>query len=130
MANTPHSPFAVRLRQLRQQANLKQEDVAKVLNIHRTAYTKYETDYASPDQAGLRLLAELYHVSIDYLLGGEPDTVTAYVRDDTDAPLYLNVQELTLLQAFRQLPEERRNELVQTCHDEAREQKLKKNTNT
>ena len=42
--------------------------VADKLGVHRTAYTKYETDVAEPSLALLRELAVLLEVSTDALL--------------------------------------------------------------
>ncbi len=119
---TIHSPFACRLRQLRIDANMKQEDVAKLLAIHRTAYTKYETDRAAPDLDGLRTLAKLYNVSLDYLIDGDTTahTPAAVVQDGTAEPLQLDAQELTLVTLFRHLTTEQRSRMVQTVYDEAK----------
>lgn len=127
---TPNEPpvysvFATRLRQLRKQANLKQEDLAQLLMIHRTAYTKYETDRANPDQDGLIKLASTFGVTVDYLLGNdEPNTDAAppLLKDDSDYML-LDVREQTLIAAFRQLPEQSRDKLVQSCCNEAKKAK-------
>ena len=102
MENQVPASFSARLRTLRKTAHLTQEDVAARLNIHRTTYTKYETAKASPDQACLLQLAEMFHVTVDYLLGKEasPDTE---LQDGT-AVLTLNAQEQAMLALFRQLP--------------------------
>ena len=65
------SLFSARLRALRKQAGLTQQAVADRLSIHRTAYTKYETSGVMPDPVGLVLLADLFGVSVDYLMTGE-----------------------------------------------------------
>lgn len=119
-----YSVFATRLRQLRKQANLKQEDLAQMLMIHRTAYTKYETDRANPDQDGLIKLASTFGVTVDYLLGNDskPDTSPSRLKDDSDYML-LDVREQALIAAFRQLPEHSRDQIVQNCCDQAKKQK-------
>lgn len=58
-----------RLRDLREDAEMNQTQVAKYLKMSQTGYSKYETgENDIPTQVLIRL-AELYHVSIDYLLG-------------------------------------------------------------
>lgn len=58
-----------RLRDLRQDADLTQTQVARHLNMSQTGYSKYETgENDIPTQALIRL-AELYGTSVDYLLG-------------------------------------------------------------
>lgn len=57
-----------KLKQLRIQRKLNQEDVAKQLNISTGAYGLYEQDRRSPNHEMLKLLAQFYNVSIDELL--------------------------------------------------------------
>lgn len=53
----------------RMQKNLKQQDVATILNIDRSTISKWESGKSIPDQSLLPQIAELYNVSVDYLLG-------------------------------------------------------------
>lgn len=75
---------------LRQQHKLSQSEVARRLNISVSAF---EAEQISPSLETLVKLANLYHVSTDYLLGVD------YPRDkavlDTSG---LNKQQLTVLQ--------------------------------
>ena len=57
-----------RLRDLREDSDLKQRDLAQMLNIHQTTYSDYELERANIPLAVLHTLADFYHVSIDYLL--------------------------------------------------------------
>lgn len=63
--------FQERLRKLRLEANLTQQQVADKLGITRQAYGYYESEKAKrePDQKSTQKLAELFNVSVDYLLG-------------------------------------------------------------
>ena len=47
---------------------LKQDDVAKYLNLSRTTYTKYETGEIIPTTDSIKKLAALYKLTTDYLL--------------------------------------------------------------
>ena len=49
--------------------DLKQEDVAKILNISQTNYSKYELGKINIPINSLIVLANFYNTSIDYLLG-------------------------------------------------------------
>ena len=58
-----------RLRDLREDADLNQTQVAKYLGMSQTGYSKYETgENDIPTQILIRL-ARFYHTSTDYLLG-------------------------------------------------------------
>ena len=59
----------VRIRELREDHDLRQEDVAKMLNMSQTGYSKYETGENDVPTSVLIALADFYHVTTDYLLG-------------------------------------------------------------
>ena len=94
--------FSERLLYLRKQAHLTQQAVADTLNIHRTSYTKYETGVVTPDHQGLVALAQLFGVTVDYLLGHDA-APTASVADSEGEMMHLSLQEQLLVQIFRQL---------------------------
>lgn len=58
-----------RIRDLRQDHDLTQAQVAQMLGMSQTGYSKYETGENDIPTAVLIRLAEYYHTSIDYLLG-------------------------------------------------------------
>lgn len=58
-----------RLKKLRKERGLLQKDIAQILNITTSAYGYYEQDKRDPDTKTLRILADFYNVSVDYLLG-------------------------------------------------------------
>ena len=58
-----------RLRDLREDKDLTQTDVAKMLSMSQTGYSKYETGENDIPTAVLIKLSRFYQVSIDYLLG-------------------------------------------------------------
>ena len=58
-----------RLRDLREDADLTQTQVAKYLGMSQTGYSKYETGENDIPTQILIALARIYHTSVDYLLG-------------------------------------------------------------
>ena len=58
-----------RLRDLREDRDLNQTEVAKMLGMSQTGYSKYETGENDIPTAVLIKLADFYDTSIDYLLG-------------------------------------------------------------
>ncbi len=58
-----------RIRDLRESNNYRQIDVAKKLNMSQQQYQKYESGNVTPSITILVAIADLYSVSIDYLLG-------------------------------------------------------------
>lgn len=57
------------LKKLREERELKQQQVADFLNIHQVSYSQYENGKREPDITTLKKLASFFDVSIDYLLG-------------------------------------------------------------
>lgn len=57
-----------RLRELRENKDLYQKDIAKYLNMSQTGYSQYETETNDIPTDILKKLSEFYNTSIDYLL--------------------------------------------------------------
>lgn len=58
-----------RIRDLREDHDLKQKEVAKILNCSQQVYSNYELGQRDIPTEILIRLSEFYHVSVDYLLG-------------------------------------------------------------
>ena len=58
-----------RLRDLREDSDKKQEDIASVLNISRQQYQLYESGKRELPMHHFITLAKYYNVSLDYLAG-------------------------------------------------------------
>ena len=57
-----------RLKELREDKDLYQKDIAKVLNMSQTGYSQYETETNDIPTEILKKLANYYNTSIDYIL--------------------------------------------------------------
>ena len=57
-----------RLKDIREDRDLKQSDIAKLLNVSQQTYSRYENDEISIDKDSLIKLANYYNTSVDYLL--------------------------------------------------------------
>ncbi|MFD0619214.1 helix-turn-helix domain-containing protein [Paenibacillus sp. GCM10027629] len=60
-----------RLRQLRLQRKISQEEVARTIGITRSAYSHYEINNRQPVYETLIKLSTFYEVSLDYIVGGD-----------------------------------------------------------
>ena len=63
-----------RIRDLREDADMSQKEVAAYLGMSQTGYSKYETGENDIPTAVLIKLAKLYNASVDYLLGLRDET--------------------------------------------------------
>ena len=61
--------FGERIRILRKEKKLRQEDVAKEIGISFRTYCRYENVEREPTAPTIVALADLFGVSADYLLG-------------------------------------------------------------
>ena len=62
-----------RMKELRKEKNLRQEDIADELDIAITTYCRYELGMRDPTIAVLVRMADYYDVTTDYLLGRSDD---------------------------------------------------------
>lgn len=60
--------FKTRLKDLREDRDLYQKDIAKFLNIKQQQYSRYETDVNEISVTLLKQLANYYNTSTDYIL--------------------------------------------------------------
>lgn len=58
-----------RLKGLREDKDLFQKDIAKILKMSQTGYSQYETETNDIPTAVLKKLAIYYDTNIDYILG-------------------------------------------------------------
>lgn len=58
-----------RLKDLREDKDLLQKDIAKILNMSQTGYSKYEVGTNDIPTQILIKLSNFYNTSVDYILG-------------------------------------------------------------
>ncbi len=58
-----------RLREIREDHDLYQKDIAKILNTTQQYYSEYELGLRIIPLEKINILADYYHTSIDYLVG-------------------------------------------------------------
>lgn len=80
--------LAPRLRQLRLDKHLRQEQVAALIGIDKSTVSAYENDLRQPSCEILVRFANLYRVSVDFLLGRN-DNQTLDVSGLTGAEIAL-----------------------------------------
>ena len=87
--------FPKRLRQLRLEHHMTQADLSELLNRKSSAISKYECGLGQPNLEQLAMLAEIFDVSIDYLIG----VSEIRARDGTA----LTLTEADMLTKYRKL---------------------------
>lgn len=65
--------FGERLKKLREEKELSQEELGKRFNLSQSTIAYYEVNKKQPSQNTLNKMADFFNVSIDYLLGRTDD---------------------------------------------------------
>lgn len=66
--------FAEKLKNIRKQAGMSQEQLAEKIGVSRQAVTKWETNAGIPDMENIMAVSALFDISIDELLSNEKGT--------------------------------------------------------
>lgn len=61
--------FSVRLKAMRKDLKETQDDIAKLLGVRRTTVGEYERGNIRPPMDKMKILADHFEVSVDYLMG-------------------------------------------------------------
>ncbi|NKC11837.1 MAG: helix-turn-helix domain-containing protein [Gammaproteobacteria bacterium] len=91
-ADSKRSRIAARLKEARKLAGLSQGNIAKMLGLHRPSVSEIEAGNRRVSSDELSRLAEIYDVSVAWLLGEAPD-----VLDASDPRIELAARELSKL---------------------------------
>lgn len=113
-----------RLRDIRVEHNLKQEDIAKVLGLDRSAYSGYETGRSKISVKNLCKLSDIYNVTLGQLVGRSEESEIVKVRvsnvsNAVDPIAMLERDEQLLLMYFRLADEEKKNAMFEFLASEA-----------
>ncbi len=108
--------FAERLRLLRQEKKVSQNDLGDLLNITPQAISKWEQGQSQPDNNFLIVLSNYFDVSIDYLLGRSDNKNPSnglYTKTITDEDGYSI--EIKTEVPFNELPKEKQQDMIDTA---------------
>ena len=65
--------FAYRLKELRNEKILSQQQLANLMNMSKMAVSHWESGHSEPSISQLIFLSELFGVTVDYLVGKSDD---------------------------------------------------------
>ena len=115
--------LADRLRTIRLEHRLTQQELADVLGLDRTSYTYYETGKTSPSAVNIIKLAKIYNVTVGYLLGVEenhPERMRGglvTLSSGVDPISQLPREERALLMNYRLLNKEDKAEIARIIRE-------------
>lgn len=87
--------FSERLKELRKQAHLTQVQIAEKLGIGQSSYADWERGKKKPTQENLVKIAQVFNVSIDYLIGNFSEKNTNKELEDIEILFRKNSEGLT-----------------------------------
>lgn len=88
--------FSNRLRKLREDNELSQEQLANKLNLSTSTVGMYEQGRRQPDNSTLTKISEIFDVSVDYLLGNtEVKKFEEPYEDELEKILFSKAKELS-----------------------------------
>ncbi len=103
--------FAARFAELRADNDIKQKDLAKLLNVSVSAVSHYEKGLNTPDLESLILLADHFHVSLDYLVGRSSYRKELQHNDSITLPDG-NISFAEVMELLLSLPLDQRNDII------------------
>lgn len=89
-----------RIRELRENAGLRQIDVANATGIDQKTLSNYETEKTNPDSYSLIQLADFFDVSIDYLVGRIDSVYPVVTKEDIYKKIDAIKQELNDIKKY------------------------------
>ena len=95
--------FDQKLKSLRIEHKMTQDQVANHLHVARSTIAGYETKHRQPSHENLISLAQLFHVSIDFLIGD---------NDQLERMAKVSDDEYALLLLYRRLSKYSKTELL------------------
>ncbi|WP_052446790.1 helix-turn-helix domain-containing protein [Candidatus Soleaferrea massiliensis] len=118
-----------RLRNLREEKDMKQIELAAALNVVPSTISNYENEVSAPEYEALVKLARYFNVSTDYLLG---NSVTRMSWEDANTDIKIiggKVASLKIIENIIHLDLQDRTTLINLINALLNQQKYQKSSN-
>ncbi len=100
--------YGQKIKDLRIENNLKQIELAKLLNISQSAIVKYEKEQLQPNIDILNAIADIFNCTVDYILGRESEDGVVVIENLT----FFKDNERVLLKSFRKLSTDKQDKVM------------------
>ena len=87
-----------RLRELRKDNKMSQDDLGKLLGVSKVSVSGYENGTRIPSLEILNGILDVFGVSADYLLGRELNVVC---EDDSNLKMFLSMSDIEIIREIR-----------------------------
>ena len=105
------------LRELRNEKKVTQSDMANLLGLTTNAYQSYERGTSEPGCKALRILADFYGVSTDYILGRTKIREMNTLPNDALTPEQVQEIDDAIVSSYERLPLESRRAFIKMLED-------------
>ncbi len=121
MINPPNPELGKKLLKLRKEFKMTQDDVANILGMSRTSFSKYENGIANPPLQVMRKLASIYNVGLEYLIFDDNTSIKLHDpqeedEDSAETPLSritdLHPIEKEIIGKFRTLSDKEKKKIL------------------
>lgn len=104
--NSPNLYIGKRLKSLREDRNLTQSDLANKLGLNKGSISAYERDSALPSIEILVSLADIFGVSVDFILGREKSKSKNYYLTESQQDALDYLMKTLEKENFKKIPDE------------------------
>ena len=127
MSGMNNPSLGEKLLRLRKEMKMTQDDVAKILGMSRTSFSKYENGNSAPPLQVLRKIAAIYNVGLEYLIFDENTSIrlndSQSEDENTSAVPVSMITELRpvekqIIGKYRILPDEEKKLLLEKLFPE------------
>ena len=87
-----------RLRELRKENKMSQQDLGKLLGVSKVSISGYENGTRIPSLDILNGILDIFGISADYLLGRELNVIC---EDDNNLTMYLSTSDIEIIKEIR-----------------------------
>lgn len=87
-----------RLRELRKENKMSQQDLGKILGVSKVSVSGYENGTRIPSLEILNGILDIFGISADYLLGRELNVVC---ENDNNITMYLSTSDIEIIKEIR-----------------------------
>ena len=91
----------MRLRKLRKEKNLTMKQLGNIVGVTECAISQYELGKREPSNETLFKLADVFDVSVDYLLGRDEEQKTPVPEDERDREILERFSKLSATDAAK-----------------------------
>lgn len=115
--------FGERLKQIRLEKGYTQKDIINKINISQNGYSSWELGKTEPNLTSLKKLSNIFHISVDYLLGMENEEGLIIMQNE------LSEDENYLIDLIRQLEMKDKSTIYELAELMVQAKKIKQNKN-